>query len=282
MDNKITADRIKQHIHYDWLIYVVVLLVSVFVFSLAYTWSGNLRSYEELDVMITCYELYDAKFADDALKYLNENAEDNIVKSINVQRVSPQANSWAEVLNNYGFGDRTSFIILPESKVDDWAKTFMCMYNTFAEGSVYNANVWERIIPDELKEFYKVPSNAQDYFDEIRAINAEIESGIIDEESGKTRIKDVYAELNALNENLYFAEDYSGVQGVFALRVDNLENIASHILFKDEQYEDEKYYMVMHYRNGNIGEYGLKEKTYSHYESFWLIRFMLTRYGVSA
>ena len=66
MDNKITRDRIKQHMHYDWYKYVVCVLLCVFIFSLAYTWSGNYRAYEELDVFITCYDFYDDDFKSDA------------------------------------------------------------------------------------------------------------------------------------------------------------------------------------------------------------------------
>ena len=255
MDNKVTGDRIKQHFHYDWYKYVALAAVCVFVFALAYTWSGNLRSYEELDAMITCYEFYDSEFTEDALEYLNENVDGN--------------------------SDRTSFLILPESKVEEWAKTFMCMYNVYTPGGVYNTDVWGRIIPEQLRDHYRVPGSAASYYMRIAEVNQQCDNGEIDADTRDEQVAAIYAELNALNENLYFAEDANGIEGVYALRVDNLVNISSYINFKNDDYEDEKYYLVMHYRNGNIGEYGLSERTYSHYESFYLINFMLTRYGVS-
>lgn len=281
MDNKVTGDRIKQHFHYDWYKYVALAAVCVFVFALAYTWSGNLRSYEELDAMITCYEFYDSEFTEDALEYLNENVDGNIVKRINVQSIVPQAPGWGEVLSSYGFSDRTSFLILPESKVEEWAKTFMCMYNVYTPGGVYNTDVWGRIIPEQLRDHYRVPGSAASYYMRIAVVNQQCDNGEIDADTRDEQVAAIYAELNALNENLYFAEDANGIEGVYALRVDNLVNISSYINFKNDDYEDEKYYLVMHYRNGNIGEYGLSERTYSHYESFYLINFMLTRYGVS-
>ena len=79
MDNKVTGERIKQHLYYDWYKYVALAIVCIFVFVVAYVWSGNLRSYEELDVMLTCYDFFDSDFEDDAMDYLNENAAGNIV-----------------------------------------------------------------------------------------------------------------------------------------------------------------------------------------------------------
>lgn len=280
MDNKITGDRIKQHLHYDWYKYVAIAAVCIFVFVLAYTWVGNNRSYEELDTMFTCYDFYDADFASDALDYLNENVENNIIRRVNVQEVSPQSNSWGEILSAYGFGDRTSFLILPESKIDEWANTFMCMYNTGMQGGAYNSDVWERIIPEQLREFYAVPGEVATYFEAISRAETDFDEGMISSQELEQIKKDNYAIINSLNENLYLAKDANGTEGVYALRVDNLINVSSYVSFKSKAYEDERYFLVMHYRNGNIGEYGIVNKTREHYESFYLIRFLLTRYGV--
>ena len=101
MDNKVTGERIKQHLYYDWYKYVALAIVCIFVFVVAYVWSGNLRSYEELDVMLTCYDFFDSDFEDDAMDYLNENAAGNIVKLISVQHIAPQSNLLAETLSTY-------------------------------------------------------------------------------------------------------------------------------------------------------------------------------------
>lgn len=280
MDNKVTGDRIKQHFHYDWYKYVAIAVVCIFVFVLVYTWSGNHRSYEELDTMFTCYDFYDADFASDALDYLNETCEGNIVKRINVQNVSPQSQNWGEIISSYGFGDRTSFLILPESKIDQYAKMFMCMFNTRMPDGAYNSDVWRRIIPEELKEFYAVPENADDCFRAIEKAHTDCDSGEITVEERDKIQEEQYKLLNTLNENLYFAKDADGYEGVYALRIDNLPNVSSYLALEDKKYEKEKYYLVMHYHNGNIGEYGNSDKTRDHYESFYLIRFLLTRYGV--
>ncbi len=267
MDNKFTADRFKQHLHYDWYKYVAVAIVGIFVFVLAYTWAGNYRDYETLEVMLTCYDWYDTDFENDALRYLNENVEGNSVKQLAIQEISAQSGYWGEAISGYGFGTRTSFLIIPESKIAEYASTFMCMYMVDDNSNNYNNDVWKRMVPSELEEFYAVPQSASDLFDKLE--NA------VDEER-----ENILGELNSLNENVYFAVNSKGVRGVYALRVDNLVNIGSGMKFDYANTEDEKYYLVMHYRNSNVGPYGINEKTLSHYESFYLIRFFLNRYGV--
>ena len=38
MDNKVTGERIKQHLYYDWYKYVALAIVCIFVFVVAYVW----------------------------------------------------------------------------------------------------------------------------------------------------------------------------------------------------------------------------------------------------
>ena len=269
MDNKITRDRIKQHMHYDWYKYVVCVLLCVFIFSLAYTWSGNYRAYEELDVFITCYDFYDDDFKSDALKYLNKNCSNNIVKVIGVSSMSAISPSWGEALNSMGYNDRTAFMILPESQMDTYAATFLCMYSVTANSGKTDENIWKAVIPDELKEFYAIPENVGEYID--RMAKAESDEQLVE----------IKKEVNAINENLYFDKGNRGM-GVYGIRVDNLAD-TTRIRFKSydpDRYPDEKYYLVMHYNNHNSGSYGYTNKIDGHYESFALAKFFLTRYGV--
>ena len=269
MDNKVTGDRIKQHIHYDWYKYVVCVVLCVFVFSLAYTWSGNYRAYEELDVFITCYDFMDDDFKSDALKYLNENCDNNIVKVIGLSEMSAISGSWGEALNAMGFNDRTSFLILPESQMDTYASGFLCMYSVASGTHNANAEIWNAVIPDELKDFYALPDNIDECVDKLAKAKTDAE------------LKTVKDEVNAINENLYFDKGGRGI-GVYGVRVDNLADI-TRIRFKSTNpalYPDEKYYLVMHYNNHNSGSYGYTNKITGHYESFAFVKFFLTRYGV--
>lgn len=269
MDNKFTADRFKQHLHYDWYKYVACAIVGIFVFVLAYSWAGNYRDYESLEVMLTCYDWYDSDFCADAIEYLNKNVEGNSVKQIAIQNISAQSGYWGEAISGYGFGKRTSFLIIPESKISEYASTFMCMYMVDVNANNYNNDVWKRIIPSELRDFYYVPESAVELLDKI---------AVSDNDEKREKLME---ELNLINENVYFAVNSKGVQGVYALRVDNLPNIGSAMKFDHEDTDYEKYYLVMHYRNSNVGQYGINKKTMNHYESFYLIKFFLNRYGVN-
>lgn len=269
MDNRITHERIKQHLHYDWFKYVVFVVLCVFVFSLAYTWSGNYRAFEELDIFVTCYSYMDDDFKEDALKYLNKNCSNNVVKVIGVSHISAISGSWGESLNAMAMNDRTSFLILPESQMENYASTFLCMYSVSAGSHKVNTEIWNAIMPDELKENYAVPDNINDYVERMAAA------------SDDAQLQEIKKEANAENENLYFDKGNRGI-GVYGIRVDNLYDV-TRIRFKSDRpdlYPDEKYYLVMHYNNHNSGSYGYTEKITEHYESFALVKFFLTRYGV--
>lgn len=270
MDNKFTSERFKKHLHYDWYKYVGVLLLGIFFFSLIYTWSGNYRDHEVLEGMITCYSWYDTDFESDALGYLNENVDNNTVKKLAIQEVSVQSADWLDIIQGFGLGQRTAFMVLPEQYLKEFVGNFMCLYNTSEDAGAYNYDVWEKIIPEQLRDFYAIPENAEQYADMIAAAEkSEDAASLLDE-------------LNALNDNVYFARGATGGFGVFALRIDNLPNIAGAMSFKEPGVPDEKYYLLLYGKNSNVGKYGVNEKTYSHNEAFYLFRFILTRYGVAA
>ena len=243
MDNKVTKQRFLTHLRYDWLKYVAVLIVGVFVFVLAYSWMGNLRTSERLKIMFTCYEFYDQEgFEEDAIEYLNDTYPNNIVQDLSVYTVSATNENWGESLNAYGFDVNVIMLILPENKMEEWASWFMPMQKE--NDAKYNRDIWDRIIPEGL---------------------------------------------NLAGSDLYWAEK-EGVRSVYGIRVDNLVNIKSAFKFNLTaqevadaglaEYDYQKYYLVMHYRNMNIGEYGTSKKYKNHYEGFGVIRYFLQRYGV--
>ena len=259
MKERITGERIKEHFHYDWFKYVAVFLACIFVFFVAYTWMGNLRVYERLEGFITCYNYYDeTAFEEAVVDHLNSSdyaySQTNSVKEVSFYTLPENSPSWGETLSAYCMDKGTIIVVLPESKMADYANWFFPL--KVKDNKNYEQRVWNRIIPSELKEWYEN------------------------------------------EENLFVSEDDAdgdgkgdGSSSVYGLRIDNLPNISSAMKFTltpeeaEERgivdYVPEKYYLLVHYRNYNIGEFGMKPKYYSHAEGFEVVRFFLSRYGVT-
>ena len=261
MENKITSERIKNHFKYDWFKYLAVLIACIFVFCVAYVWMGALRVYERLECFITCYEFYDQdNFERDVVAHLNGDyvySDTNSVKEVNTYTLPAHSGSWGETLSAYGHDLGTLIVVLPESQMETWANWFFPLKKSAEDdpNGVYTSRVWDRIIPNELKGWYEN------------------------------------------EENVYWQKEYDDSQGgnfgassIYGLRLDNLPGIENYFKFTltEEEafmaglddYQPEKYYLLVNYMNYNLGEYGYSSKYYSHAEGFEVVKYFLTRYGV--
>ena len=72
MDNKITRERLSLMLKYDWFKFVVVLVVAIVVPVFVFSWIGNTRKWEHIDILIVADKFYDEDLAKDALAYLLE------------------------------------------------------------------------------------------------------------------------------------------------------------------------------------------------------------------
>lgn len=117
MDNKITRERLKVSLKYDWLAYVAVAVVAIFLSVFIFGWIANLKTDEKIEIFIVCNEHYDDTLGEDALKYLQENVEGNRILQVNVTYVSPSDTNYRDLYSTNG-GSSSSILILPKSEME--------------------------------------------------------------------------------------------------------------------------------------------------------------------
>ena len=165
MDNKVTAQRLKISLKYDWLAYVAVAVVAIFISFFVFGWIANVKNHEKIEIFIVCNEHYDDTLGEDALKYLQENVENNRILQVNVTYVSPSDSSYRDLYSTNG-GSSSSILILPKSEMDLTGY----MYPFVVDKLHYSDNTKEPIdsltyagsmlnLSEQMKDYYLSGSN---------------------------------------------------------------------------------------------------------------------------
>lgn len=84
MDNKITKERLNNHLEYDWFKYILFILAAIFLWVFIYSVLDKAKDYQKLDIFVTV-PFSDEKaqeFETDFIKYLNSLGDDTI-KEVN-------------------------------------------------------------------------------------------------------------------------------------------------------------------------------------------------------
>mgnify|MGYP001502959368 CR=1 FL=1 len=84
MDNKITKQRLNNHLEYDWFKYIIFILVAVFLWSFIYSLLDKIKDREKLDIFITtAFSSEKAQaFETDFIKFL-QSQNDQSLKQVN-------------------------------------------------------------------------------------------------------------------------------------------------------------------------------------------------------
>ncbi len=303
MDNKITTERLKHTLHYDWIKFVAVLIVAFAVSFFIFGWIGTIKKWEKIEVFIICDEHYDDTLEEDSLKYLQENVPNNMVLQVNVTYISPSDLAYRQLYANNG-GANSTLLIVPEYEMAYTGYKFPYLADKSYSRENVGSSGTVKPIYDCLTYFGEEilpktdPINPQN--------NARLEQirnyyvGNADEPSsdwgGKVFIYDP-----AEGEDAY--EPARG--NVYGLRIDNLPGVRTN--YKFYRYEDtengvqvayqklpdgsfvldgngnkvpyqDKAYLVINDVGYTVGKEGMKKKYYEHTETFELAKFILDRY----
>lgn len=84
MDNKITKQRINDHLEYDWFKYLIFIVAAVVLWVSIYSFLDKIKDHQQLDFFVTV-NVSDEKtkeFEADFIKHLN-SLDDDLIKEIN-------------------------------------------------------------------------------------------------------------------------------------------------------------------------------------------------------
>ncbi|HEY8423214.1 MAG TPA: hypothetical protein VIL23_00420 [Clostridia bacterium] len=113
MDNKITKERLNNHLEYDWFKYLIFILAAVFLWYFVYSMLDRLKDHERIDIFITVpYSPEKAEeFRLDLLEYFKDLG-DATVKDVNFNFNDPNDKSFYAILaTSYSVHD---IVIAPE------------------------------------------------------------------------------------------------------------------------------------------------------------------------
>ena len=144
---------------YDWFKFVVVLVVAIVVPVFVFSWIGNTRKWEHIDILIVADKFYDEDLAKDALAYLKEQNPDTKIREINISWIKPSDTGYQETYEAQA-GTTASICILPESEMLQTGYKFSTLVNNgYEDGAtdLYSAMTdWSAFaMPnEEIKEYY--------------------------------------------------------------------------------------------------------------------------------
>lgn len=84
MDNKITKERLNNHLEYDWFKYIIFILIAIFLWYFIYSMLDKIKDYQKIDffVMVGVSNEKTKEFETDFVNYLNGLGDDS-VKEVN-------------------------------------------------------------------------------------------------------------------------------------------------------------------------------------------------------
>lgn len=101
MDNKVTKERLNNHLEYEWFLYVLILIGSIVVFFFVFQQINANRDFEEINIFATCYEYKSNTFCEDTLAEWNGKG-DKTVREINIEAQSTQGEQYSTLLSTHG------------------------------------------------------------------------------------------------------------------------------------------------------------------------------------
>lgn len=96
MDNKVTKKRIALHFEYDWLKYLLVIILSAFVMYMIFMQINITRDFERLEVFFSCYYNNDSSLSNDYLDAIRAEGDD-VIRDATISYQRP----WASTTDSF-------------------------------------------------------------------------------------------------------------------------------------------------------------------------------------
>lgn len=121
MDNKVTKKRISRHLEYDWYKYLIIIVLSIALCGYGFYMLNRTRTYEKLDIFISCYKSNEGTLAYDFYETI-KNEGDDWMREINLSIGDYASDSYYDAQQSGLTGD---ILILPKSYMDGSCYDYM-------------------------------------------------------------------------------------------------------------------------------------------------------------
>lgn len=231
MDNKVTKERLNNHLEYDWFKYVLILIVVIAAFIFIFQQINADRENEQLTVFASCYEYTGGDFAEKLNEAVNNDERTTTyIRSLNIETQNPRSNEYATLLSTHG--DITSDVLIV-------GKSYMKSIYQYSM-LTWDDEVIEAAVPEDMRdvvEYWEVEINGKTYKRGIRLDNLKNIDKLFNFQPGE------YPEGSILHE------DYDGLSTEDKAKYD----------IEMRQY-DSAFYLVINPTSYNIGSKHKKGK----------------------
>lgn len=244
MDNKVTKKRIALHFEYDWLKYLLVIVLSAFVMYMIFMQINITRDFERLEVFFSCYYNNESSLSNDYLDTIRSEGDD-IIREATVSYQSPVGEYYGQLFISSGF--TSDVLIIRKSEMEVYANWFLEM----------DEEVLAACVPEELKdslEYYVYSSADRDpeYVDP----------------SAEGKIFGIRVD----NLKKIAVENPPFVFDVSLLNPDLTE--------EELKAYDTEFYIVLDKNSVKIGDKGKKEEYHDLTQAYRFVRFFLEKYAL--
>lgn len=243
MDNKITKDRFKRHLEYDWYRYVLVILASVFVWYVVFMELNASREYEKLEVFFGCYssnEDLDAPF-------LNSLAAegDDLVREVEVAYRSPLESYYGQLFMAAVYS--ADIFVVSDRDMRVYAGWFLELTD----------EVISACLPDEIKDSIGYYVYSKD------SVSEEGYDPSLEGRKCAFRVDDL-AKIDVDNPPFVF----------------DLKRVNPDLSDEDVEGVPTTFYLGISRESNNIGKFCKKEKYRGYDQTFRFVRFFMERYAI--
>ncbi len=123
MDNKVTKERLNNHLEYDWFKYVLILIVSIVLFIFVFRQINVNRSFEQIQIFASCYEYKSNTFCEDTLAALQAE-DDKTVRELSFNPQNPRSSEFTTLLSTQG-NITSDLLILGKSYAEGYKGAYL-------------------------------------------------------------------------------------------------------------------------------------------------------------
>ena len=250
MDNKVTKQRVINHLEYDWYKYLIFVIVGIIIIVFTFQQINRNKEDEDFTIFFTAYSMRENSFMRDIKGEFESESYDsatygpNIFREMTIEPQSPSSSTYSELYSTHG-EVLSDVLIVHKSYFEHQDDDGNLTYNSVFRFLQLNDDILRLLgIEDKTTSEY-----------EFMCVDS----------SGKR------VDVTAQDARIY------------GIRIDNLSNIDSIAQLKMEKDDGEiitdEYYLYLSRDKANIGEYNPKNKKPENKQTFYCVRRFLEKYG---
>ncbi|MDE7395307.1 MAG: hypothetical protein K2M95_04230 [Clostridiales bacterium] len=253
MDNKITKKRISNHLEYDWIFYVLIVVVGILGSYFLFSQINRTRDYEDITLFVSCYGENDNDFVGRTFADMNKSDYqsngrflygENVLREITVETRDPlDRDNYLTLLQTHGI-ITSDILVVGKSYMESCAASFVPLTDEI---------LTEYLLPDDRQTGEKLQIDAFEYYTVTLSSGEERRVGI--------KISS-FAKMHGAGS--VFETDWRNVEGYKTAYGEAAE----------ENQPDDEFYICLNSQSKNIGKFGKHAKDKNAQALFVFNRFL--------